>query len=122
MLSALGEFNRLDEKEASTGFHAMPYGGAAFHFPLFQEKRNAQKAPPRRTSLHVGVGVNDRYYGDRCLHHAAHAAHTGGTHRHFRMLLLLVADDALGSEEHACHRGCVFKGYAGYLGGVNHAG
>lgn len=119
MLSALGEFNRLDEKEASTGIHAMPYCGAAFHFPLFQEKRNPQKAPPRRTSLHVGVGVNDRYYGDRCLHHAAHAR---SRHGHLGLVFLLVADDALGGEEHACHRGCVFKGNAGYLGGVNHAG
>ena len=51
------------------------------------------------------------------LHHAAHAR-VG--HRHFGLVFLLVADDALCGEEHACYRGSVFEGYASNLGRVYH--
>ena len=51
------------------------------------------------------------------LHHAAHAALS---HRHSRSLVLwLVADEALGSEEHACDRGSVLKRNTLYLGWVD---
>ena len=51
------------------------------------------------------------------LHHAAHA---GVSHWHFGLVLLLVADNALSSEEHACNRSSIFKSHTSYLGGVYH--
>ena len=53
------------------------------------------------------------------LHHSAHAAHAGVTHWHFGLVLLGVADDALGGEEHSGNAGCVLKSNAGYLGRVD---
>ena len=50
------------------------------------------------------------------LHHAAHAR---VSHRHFGLVLLLVADNALSGEEHTCYRSSIFKCYASYLSGVN---
>ncbi len=37
------------------------------------------------------------------LHHATHAAHTWGTHRHFGLVLFLLNNNTLSSEEHSCY-------------------
>ena len=39
----------------------------------------------------------------RFLHHATHAAHAWGTHRHFGFVLFLLNDNTLCSEEHSCY-------------------
>ena len=53
------------------------------------------------------------------LHHATHA--WGTAHRHFRLVLLGVADDTLGSEEHTSDGGSVLKCYTTHLGRVDDA-
>ncbi len=53
------------------------------------------------------------------LHHAAHAWCTA--HWHFGLVLLGVADDTLGGEEHASNGSCIFKSYTANLGWVDDA-
>ena len=43
------------------------------------------------------------------LHHAAHATHSGSTHRHIGFFFLLVADDTFGSQEHTGNRSGILQ-------------
>ena len=53
------------------------------------------------------------------LHHAAHATHSGSTHRHIGFFFLLVADDTFGSQEHTGNRSGILQSHTSHLGRVD---
>ena len=56
------------------------------------------------------------------LHHAAHATHSGSTHRHFWFIFFLFHNYTFCSQEHTCNRSGIFQSYTSYLSRIYHTG